>query len=257
AGLPGLAAPGSVARPSLSRAARRKPIAVGFLEHRRLLPGGLDLLRLNDVAALVAPGVALVGHHGRDVRVAEQASEGEHGGIRDAVEHDVDVVLDRAELNYAVFQKAPLLERSGQGLGPLERSAGDQRRVDAGKAHAADLMATGTGVVVDLLAPRHQLIHGRGGRSGLLARCSAATCAGQCNHGQQRRPGQAEPALNPGSTALGVHPAYRVLVRTSHVTSPFRPLVAGHPQEPPRADWLRPMIMSLRLAPALGPTVAM
>src|SRR5260221_3793425 len=54
-------------------------------------PRGSDLARLDHLARLVAPAVALESDHRGDVRVGELLAESDHRRFRPAVQHDLDV----------------------------------------------------------------------------------------------------------------------------------------------------------------------
>jgi hypothetical protein len=52
-----------------------------------------DLGWLNDIPAVVAPGIALVGHDRGNLSIAELSAKGEHPRIGNTVDDDLDVVF--------------------------------------------------------------------------------------------------------------------------------------------------------------------
>src|SRR3712207_7661479 len=79
-----------------------------------MLTGRLHLRRLNDISAVVAPGIALVGHHRGDLIIAELPAEGKHSRIWNAVDDCVDVCFYRAERNLSFFQESRSEEHTSE-----------------------------------------------------------------------------------------------------------------------------------------------
>jgi hypothetical protein len=52
-----------------------------------------DLGWLNDIPAVVAPGIAIVGHDRGNLSIAELSAKGEHPRIGNTVDDDLDVVF--------------------------------------------------------------------------------------------------------------------------------------------------------------------